>query len=50
MHDDAKNGFTVNLAIYSKQKRGIQVFVSDNGVYKSDTDGSVEHLKAISSN
>ena len=32
LHDDAKNGFTVNLAIYSKQKRGVQVFVSDNGV------------------
>ncbi len=37
----------MNLVIDSKQKCGIQVFVSDKVVNKSDTDGTVLYLKAI---
>ncbi len=42
MHDDDKN-----LVTDQKQKCGIQVFVSDKVVIKSDTDGAVLFLKAI---
>ncbi len=37
----------MNLVIDSKQKCGIQVFVSDKVVDKSDTDGTVLYLKAF---
>ncbi len=37
----------MNLVIDSKQKCGIQVFVSDKVVNKSDTDGTVLYLKAL---
>ncbi len=37
----------MNLVIDSKQKCDSQVFVSDEVVHKSDTDGTVSYLKAI---
>ncbi len=47
MRDNDKNWFAMNLVIDSKQTCGIQVFVSDKLVNKSDTDGTVLYLKAF---